>query len=114
MSGIQIRQAKREKIYAKIALMGASGSGKSYSALRIAKGMLSKLKELGLEQNGRIAVINTEQGRGLYYANEFGGSTNEELMGVMYKYAESGNPNDIKSVDELNALYAELSQYKKQ
>lgn len=71
MSGIQIRQARREKIYAKIALMGASGSGKSYSALRIAKGMLSKLKELGLEQNGKIAVINTEQGRGLYYANEF-------------------------------------------
>lgn len=71
MSKIEIRQARREKIYAKIALMGASGSGKSYSALRIAKGMLSKLKELGLEQNGRIAVINTEQGRGLYYANEF-------------------------------------------
>lgn len=71
MAKIQIRQAKREKIHAKIALMGASGSGKTYSALRIAKGMLEKLKELGLEQNGRIALINTEQGRGLYYANEF-------------------------------------------
>lgn len=63
--------AVREKIYTKIALMGASGSGKTYSALRIATGMLAKLKTLGLEQNGRIAFINTEGARGRYYADEF-------------------------------------------
>lgn len=63
--------AVREKIWTKVALMGASGSGKTYSALRMATGMLKKLKSLGLEQNGRIAFINTEGARGRYYADEF-------------------------------------------
>lgn len=47
---INIKKAVREKIWAKVALMGASGSGKTYSALRLATGMLEKLKEIGLEQ----------------------------------------------------------------
>ena len=67
----KIAQAKRENIWAKIALMGASGSGKTYSALRVATGMLEELKKRGLEKNGRIAFVNTEGARGRYYANEF-------------------------------------------
>ena len=67
----QAKQATRELIWTKTALMSPSGGGKTYSALRLATGMLEKLKELGLEQNGRILMGNTEQKRGYYYANEF-------------------------------------------
>ena len=74
---IQIQQAVREKIYAKIALMAPSGGGKTYSALRLATGMLEKLKELdpngdkGMLKNGKILMVNSESSRGRYYANEF-------------------------------------------
>jgi len=67
----EIQKAKRELIWVKVALMAASGGGKSYSSLRLATGMLEELKKLGLEQNGKILLGNTEQKRGLYYANEF-------------------------------------------
>ena len=55
-----IKKAKRENVKVKILLLGASGSGKTYSALRLAKGM-----------GGKTLMIDTEARRGLYYANEF-------------------------------------------
>lgn len=67
---LKIRKAVREQVYAKIALMGCSGSGKSYSALRLSKGMAEALsKELG--RPAKILMANTEGSRGVYYANEF-------------------------------------------
>ena len=53
-------KAEREKIYLKIAMTGTSGSGKSYSSLLIAK---------GLAGNGRLAMIDTENGSGSLYAD---------------------------------------------
>lgn len=67
--GFVVKKAKREEVYAKIALMGASGSGKTYSALRVATGMSSELEKLG--KPNKILLGNTEASRGLYYANEF-------------------------------------------
>lgn len=67
---LQIRKAVREQVYTKIALMGASGSGKSYSALRLAVGMKNRLDELN-KGNAKILMANTEGSRGVYYANEF-------------------------------------------
>jgi hypothetical protein len=64
-------KAKRELIYAKVALIAPSGGGKTYSALRLATGMLDELKKSGLSKNGKILLANTEQSRGRYYANEF-------------------------------------------
>ena len=54
--------AKRENVSVLIALAGASGSGKTYSALRLAKGMAP---------SGTIAFLDTEARRGLHYAEEF-------------------------------------------
>lgn len=66
----QVKKAKREKIYVKIALMSPSGGGKSYSALRLATGMANEIeKQSG--QRPKILLANTEQKRGYYYANEF-------------------------------------------
>lgn len=62
MTGFQ--KAKKEKIYLKVLLAGASGSGKSYSALKLATGIANKM-------GGRIAAIDTEARRIRYYANEF-------------------------------------------
>ncbi len=60
------KKAKREKIYPKIALIGPSGSGKSYTALRLATGYL---KKLGSDK--KIYYIDSEGGRGKYYADKF-------------------------------------------
>ena len=66
----EAKKAIREKIYVKIALMGSAGSGKSFSALRLATGITEEIKkETG--KDARILVGNTESGRGRYYANEF-------------------------------------------
>lgn len=58
------QKAKREQVWTKVMLAGPSGSGKSYSALRLATGIAK-------ESNSRIAAIDTENGRIRYYADEF-------------------------------------------
>ena len=66
----QVKKAKREKIYVKVALMAPSGGGKTYGSLRLAKGMAEEIKkETG--KDAKILMVNTEQKRGYYYANEF-------------------------------------------
>ena len=67
--GFQIVKAKRELIWTKIALMSPSGGGKTYSALRLATGMQTELKRMGVDT--RILMANTEGSRGRYYASEF-------------------------------------------
>lgn len=57
-------KAKKEKIWTKVLLGGSSGSGKTYSALRLATGLARKC-------GSEIAAIDTEAGRIRYYANEF-------------------------------------------
>lgn len=67
---LQIKKAVRELVFTKIALMGASGSGKTYSSLRLAKGMAEELEKI-LGRPAKILMANSEKSRGLYYANEF-------------------------------------------
>ena len=63
---LQITHAKREQIYVKALIGGPSGSGKSYSALRMATGIA------GREGKGtKIGYIGTEGMRDKLYANEF-------------------------------------------
>jgi hypothetical protein len=54
------QKAIRKQIALKIALIGPSGAGKTYSALRLCKGL-----------GGKTAFLDTENGRGKFYANEF-------------------------------------------
>lgn len=61
-AAFDFKPAIRENVSLLIALAGASGSGKTYSALRLAK---------GLAPNGKIAFIDTEARRGLHYADQF-------------------------------------------
>ena len=54
--------AKREAVPLMISLAGTSGSGKTYSALELAKGIAG--------ENGRVGFIDTEAGRGSMYADD--------------------------------------------
>lgn len=56
------RPASRENVGLLIALAGASGSGKTFSALRLARGLAGANK---------IAFIDTEARRALHYADRF-------------------------------------------
>lgn len=56
------REAKRENVPLLIGLAGGTGSGKTYSAMSLAKGLAGGKK---------FVVIDTENGRALHYADEF-------------------------------------------
>lgn len=57
---IQARKAQRFQVKIKMALIGPSGAGKTYSALRVANGI-----------GGRTLLLNTEGDRGYLYADQF-------------------------------------------
>jgi hypothetical protein len=76
--------AVRERVPLLIGLCGPSGSGKTYSALRLAQGM-AKINP------GPILFIDTENRRGLHYAENFS-----------FKHADFGAP--FGSLDYLEAM----------
>jgi hypothetical protein len=57
------RPAVRERTSLLIGIAGASSSGKTYTALSIAQGLAGP--------DGKIAMIDTEAGRALHYADQF-------------------------------------------
>jgi len=71
------QKAVRRQVKLRVALIGPSGSGKTYSALLLCKGM-----------GGRTALLDTEKGRGLHYADEKEGP----LAGFEYDYLRLDPP----------------------
>ena len=69
--GFNFSKAKRERAKLKICLTGASGGGKTLSSLYLAYGMTGDW--------GKIAVIDSERGRALMYANRSDLGTGEFL-----------------------------------
>ena len=61
MAAFTFEKAARRKVAPKLAIQGVSGAGKTYSALRFARGYVG--------QNGRIAFIDTENGSASLYAD---------------------------------------------
>lgn len=59
---VTFRPAQRVGIWTLLGFAGGTGSGKTYSAMRVAK---------GLSGGERFAVIDTEAGRALHYADDF-------------------------------------------
>lgn len=62
MSSFSFRPARRENVPLLVGLAGGTGSGKTFSAMLLAK---------GLAGGKRFAVIDTENGRARHYADEF-------------------------------------------
>jgi hypothetical protein len=56
-----IKRAVRERVYLKLAVTGSTGSGKTFGAIGMAK---------GLSPDGRVCVIDTENNSASYYAGE--------------------------------------------
>lgn len=63
MSGYTFRKGVREEVGLLIGLIGPSGGGKTFSAMRMAAGIVGK--------GNRFAVIDTEARRALHYADQF-------------------------------------------
>jgi hypothetical protein len=62
VSDFQFKRAIREQVGLLIGVMGQSGAGKTFSAMRLAS---------GISGDKPFALIDTESGRGLHYADKF-------------------------------------------
>jgi len=62
MNDLVVKKANRRNVPLKLGITGASGSGKTFSALLLARGMVDNWNEVGL--------IDTENGSGELYANQ--------------------------------------------
>jgi len=78
-------KAERKRAKLRLALYGLTNSGKTYSALSIATGM-----------GGRIAMIDTESGRGELHASEF----NYDAMQIVAPYSPQKYINAIKEAEK--------------
>lgn len=67
---VSFKPAKRENVPLLIGLAGASGSGKTYSALELATGIAEEIGRVK-GREGKIFGIDTERGRMLHYADYF-------------------------------------------
>lgn len=93
--------AKKDKIALKIAISGASGSGKTMSALRLARGLVGP--------EGRIAVVDTENGSASLYSDRIKFDVCD-VVPREYKY--NGGRQTMKSfnaTDFGNAVTAAIS-----
>jgi len=72
MGQLQLKKAVKNKVKIKIGIQGSAGSGKTYSALKMALGMV------GGDIN-KVAVIDTESGSSALYSDIFGQFMHMEL-----------------------------------
>jgi hypothetical protein len=68
----KVVEAQREAVPALICLWGMSDGGKTYSALRLARGLVGP--------RGKIVVIDTENRRAKFYAGLFGGWSHIDMQ----------------------------------
>jgi AAA domain len=71
MSIVTFTKAQRKNTHVLLSILGMSGSGKTYSAILIARGLVGP--------QGKVAMLDTESGRGLIYANMAGGFDHADL-----------------------------------
>lgn len=95
------KKAERKSVFLKMAMQGATGSGKTFSALRFAKGFA-----------GKVAVLDTENGSASLYSDKFEFDvlemnppflTDKYILGI--KEAEKAG-YDILIIDSLSHAWA--------
>jgi len=64
---IQFKQATKQAAFIKLCITGASGAGKTMSAIRLAKGLVGE----GALDSGKIGVIDTENGSASLYSDRY-------------------------------------------
>lgn len=103
MSPVTFRPARRHEIPLLLAVVGGTGSGKSMSAMRLAKGIAG---------DKPFAYIDTEAGRGLHYADMFQFDhallqppfTGERYTEAIFAAEQAGYP--VVVVDSFSHVYA--------
>jgi len=65
VSTFEIRKAERRNVCARVAFIGPSGAGKTYSSVHYARGLVGP--------EGNVVVIDTEQGSSEMYSDKAGG-----------------------------------------
>jgi hypothetical protein len=88
MSGYTFRPAVREQVGLLIGLIGPSGGGKTYTAMRLASGIVGP--------GNRFAVIDTEARRSLHYAGMF----DFDMCELHPPFRPSAYADAIKAADE--------------
>lgn len=108
----QVEQAVRTKIYPKIGIFSPSGGGKTYSALRLATGMVEEMERL-TGKKYEIWLANNEGSRGKYYANEFNYKIIElypphepEMYWDLIDFAEQSEECGVLIIDSLSKEWA--------
>ncbi len=99
---LQFQKATKEQAKLRLALFGPSGAGKTYSALRIAKGMGKK-----------VALIDTEGGSASKYADRFDFDVLDISIKTIGVYIEAMNAAqeagyEILIIDSLSHAWKEL------
>jgi len=100
----ELKPAKKQAIPALIGLWGKSGSGKTYSALLLARGLVGA--------KGKIAVIDTENQRAKFYSDVAGGWMHLDLQppfspdkySAAFKFCEESGANAI-IVDSMSHVW---------
>ncbi len=72
MTGLTFQRARRTQARLRLALVAVSGAGKTMSSLRLARGIVEQLIDMGVVQGGlegKIAVIDTERASAALYAD---------------------------------------------
>lgn len=100
----ELKPAKKESVPPLIGLWGRSGSGKTYSAILLARGLVGP--------KGKIAVIDTENGRAKFYADIAGGwlhldmqpPFSPEKYSAAFKYCEAQGA-DVIVVDSMSHVW---------
>lgn len=82
---LQFRKAERRKAKLRLGLVGVAGSGKTYSALRLAKGL-----------GGKTALIDSEAGSGDLYANDF----DYDIVNLQAPFSPEKYIDAIKAAEE--------------
>lgn len=96
------KKATKKQAKLRCAVFGVSGSGKTYSALRIAKGM-----------GGKIALIDTERGSASKYAGNFDFDVEDlenHTVESYVKVIKMAKGYDVLIIDSLTHAWQELLQ----
>jgi energy-coupling factor transporter ATP-binding protein EcfA2 len=91
---VQLKKASRTRQWLRILLTGATGSGKTFTALRLAAAMAKR-------KAGRLGVIDTENGSAQLYAGERnpdGGEFDFEVIDLMNEPGKASPENYVKAL----------------
>jgi hypothetical protein len=106
MANYKFQQATKEQAKLRLAIFGPSGAGKTFTALRLAKGIAEEL-------DNKIGFIDTEFGTASKYSDRFSFMTLNLLdpkVSNMIDAIKSASEFDVLIIDSLSHSWKELLQ----